>query len=160
METKGINKESNTIESLMKKVNYIKMLLPCEQFVLTGSLSFCLYGLIPVSEVGDLDIILVNPTEESVNIMKRLQKEFPALTKFHSEKMGVIFMQDEVKVDIFIVNEKVHSIIKTDSGVELTPINRTVDAKKSYNRIKDWLQLRKLSRLFFKEEDFQTFLNK
>lgn len=159
METSKTITEIRTVESMMKTVNYLKTLLPCEQFVLTGSLSFCLYGLIPIREVGDLDIILVNPTEEAVNIMKRLQEDFPALTKFHSQKLGVIFMQDDLKVDIFIVHEKISIRVKSENGIELAPIDRTIDAKKSYNRTKDWLQLRKLARLFFKEADFQTFLN-
>ena len=134
----------------------LKVLLPCEQFVVTGSYALQQMGL--VTESSDLDIILVNPTDESKNILERFQAEYPALTKFEYESRGYIFMKGELKIDIFIETIKEETELTID-GILIAKINHIIGAKKSYGRIKDWFQLRKISRLFFKEEEFQIFLN-
>lgn len=141
-------------------IKQLKALLPCEQFVVTGSYALQQMGLVTkaMGAVGDIDIILVNPTEESVNILTRLQSEFPAKTKFEYEKKGFIFVQDGVKIDVFIESVKEETELMFN-GILLAKVDHIINAKKSYNRMKDWIQLRKISRLFFKEEEFTTFLN-
>lgn len=134
----------------------LKVLLQCEQFVVTGSYALQQMGL--VTESNDLDIILVNPTDESKNILERFQNEFPASTKFEYESKGYIFMKGGLKVDIFVETVREETELMID-GILIAKVNHIIGAKKSYNRMKDWLQLRKLARLFFKEEEFQTFLN-
>lgn len=138
-------------------IKQLKTLLPCEQFVVTGSYALSKFGL--STKVGDLDIILVNPTEEALNILKRMTTEFPAKTKFGSEEKGYIFMMNETKVDVFIQKECEATEIMVD-GVLFATVSHIVKAKKSINRMKDWVQLRKLSRLIFKPEEFNEFLDK
>ena len=66
----------------MKKIiKHFKTLLPCEQFVVTGSYVLALNGIYDMSKVKDLDIILVNPTPESLGIISRLMDGSPAKTK-------------------------------------------------------------------------------
>lgn len=138
-------------------IRQLKTLLPCEQFVVTGSYALNKYGL--SSKIGDLDIILVNPSEESINIMKRLSIEFPAPTKFLYEEKGFIFIMNGIKVDIFIKKIRVDTEITID-GVLYATVSHIVKEKKSINRIKDWVQLRKMSKMICDENEFNTFLDK
>jgi hypothetical protein len=47
-------------------IRHYKSLLPCEQFVVTGGYALQRVGLKDKSD--DIDIILVNPTDEAKNI--------------------------------------------------------------------------------------------
>lgn len=138
-------------------IKQLKTLLPCEQFVVTGSYALSKFGL--STKVGDLDLILVNPTEEAINIMKRMSTEFPAKTKFLYESKGYIFMMYDVKVDAFVQNKCVITEVMVD-GVLFATVDHIVKAKKSINRMKDWLQLRKLAYSICSTQDFNDFLGK
>ena len=141
-------------------IKHFKTLLQCEQFVVTGSYALQKMGLISkgIGTVGDLDIILVNPTEEAINILTRLAEESPAETQFHYLKKGIILKFNGTKIDFFFETQAIVTDLTVD-GVLISPVNRIIDAKKSYNRDKDWHQLRKMSRIFFKQEEFETYLN-
>ena len=143
---------------MIEKIKHLRVLLPCDQFVLTGSLALHYMGLCP--KPNDIDIILVNPTEESKNILKRLSEENPAETQFnYPGQKGYIFMLDGTKIDVFFSEKKRVSKVNVD-GIDISNIPDIVRAKKSYGRIKDWIQMRKTSRVIFKEEEFTNFLNK
>lgn len=134
-------------------------ILPCQDFIITGSyVTNMLMGI--DGRVGDLDIILVKPTEESINTLKRLQESLsPELKNNPNYPLTVLrFRDDKTKIDIFM-ESKDRAYITLDDGIKVSPLIDIVKAKRGYNRPKDWFQLRKISRLFFKEEDFQTYLN-
>lgn len=138
-------------------IRQLKTLLVCDQFVVTGSYALNKFGL--SEKVGDLDIIIVNPTEEAIGIIKRMSEEFPAPTKFNYPTTGSIFMMNGVKVDAFIKKEKVATEITIDGVLFATPIH-IIKAKKSINRIKDWIQLRKIAKLIYDQNEFNAFLDK
>lgn len=138
-------------------IKQLKTLLPCEQFVVTGSYALNKFGL--SEKVGDLDIILVNPTEEALNIMNRMSTDFLAKTKFLYEQKGNIFMMENVKVDVFIQKQPVITEIMIDEVLFAT-VSHIVRQKKTINRMKDWLQLRKLASSICKTEEFNNFLDK
>lgn len=141
-------------------IKHFKALLPCQQFVVTGSYALQKMGLISegVGSVNDLDIILVNPTEEAVSILTRLAEESPAETQFNYPKKGIILKFNGTKIDFFFEAQVIATDLMVD-GVFISPADRIVAAKKSYNRDKDWYQLRKMSRIFFKPEEFTNYLN-
>ena len=141
---------------MIDTVKHLKALLPCEQFVLTGSLALHYMGLSP--QPNDIDVVLVNPTGESKSILKRLSEEFPSETKFNYDGKGYIFMLNGVKVDVFFEDKKREAHLNIE-GVVISTVPKIIEAKKSYNRMKDWVQLRKISRTIFKEEEFTNFLN-
>ncbi len=142
----------------MKKViKNLQTLLPCDQFIVTGSTALHYMGL--VDEPSDLDIVLVNPTDEAKNILERLQRDNPAKTKpFSGGNVSYIFMQDEVKVDIFIEKSSINTELNIE-GVLVNRVDRIIDRKKNANRLKDWAQLKQLSLAFYNEPDFDKFLN-
>jgi hypothetical protein len=138
---------------------HYKTLLPCEQFYVTGSTALAYHGLIELSSAVDLDIILVNPTEAAKELLSRLQNDAPATTKPSAKaEVNYIFMHDGVKIDIFIQSEKVDGLL-SHKGIDFSSIKHIIAAKKRINRLKDWVQLRKFSQIFCKQEEFNNFLN-
>lgn len=144
------------MKELIKRYQAI---LPCKDFIITGS--YVVNLLMGINgEIGDLDIILVEPTEEAINSIKRLQESLsPELAPNPDYPAKVYRIMDSgVKVDIFPTNEGKPYIILSD-GVKVSTLTHIIKSKKSYNRFKDWKQLRKLSRMFFKEEEFLAFMD-
>lgn len=142
------------MEKLLKE---LKTMFVADKFVVTGSVALAKYKLMPIEKVGDVDIILVNPTKDSIDLAGRMATDFPA--KGRPSQIGSLiacFIKDGKKIELFTRKEKESIII---DGIDYDTIPSIVSAKKKYNRMKDWLQLRKLSRLFFKYEEFTTFLN-
>lgn len=137
-------------------IKHLQTLFTCEQFIVTGSTALAYMGLVDKS--SDLDIILVNPTEETKNILERLQKDSPAKTKPGKGEVNYIFMHESTKVDVFFLTKKFDTELQVD-GFFISQVSTIVDAKKRFSRLKDWGQLRNLSRIFFKQEDFEKYLN-
>lgn len=143
----------------MKNIlTHYKTILSCEQFVVTGSYAMFLHGLLDEKSVADLDIILVNPTPETKILLGKLQEAQPAKTQSGSGEVSAIFMHDKVKIDVFILDKRIINALSFE-GIDVSPIGRIITAKQKYNRLKDWIHLRNISRLFFKQEDFQKMLN-
>jgi len=93
-------------------IKKLQVLLPCEKFIVTGSTALYYYGLVDKS--GDLDIILCKPKEETIELLKRLQENYPAKTKPIEgySSVSYIFMEGEVKVDIFIKQDIIPTELK------------------------------------------------
>ena len=140
-------------------IRHYKILLSCEKFVVTGSYAMNMMGIYN-KEAEDLDIILLNPTKETVELLKKLQDESPAETHA-SGNDAYIFKHEGKKIDVFTTNDikRVSTELKVDD-VFISKASDVIKAKKSYNRMKDWLQLRKMSQMFFKQPEFEEFLNK
>ena len=131
------------MKELIKRYQAI---LPCKDFIITGS--YVLNLLMGINgKPGDLDIILVEPTEEAINCLKRLQESFsPELTANPNYPTKIFRIKEgEVKVDVFPTG-KSEPYILLDGGIKVSTIMHIISTKKSYNRYKDWKQLRKLSR--------------
>lgn len=135
--------------------------LPCLHFIVTGSYVINLLMGIPEGKVGDLDVILVDPTDEAVLTLKRLQEAFsPELKSNPNYPVDLIrIMDNKVKVDFFLQKDVTRPFITLEDGTKVSPILNIVSAKKGYNRPKDWFQLRKLARMFFKEEEFIKYMD-
>jgi hypothetical protein len=135
----------------------LKTLLPAADFIVTGSYVLAEYGLMPSDRVGDLDIILVKPEPTAVNNLVNLMRDFPAKTHPVTGSL-YIFMDGNVKVDVFVDDKFKERTLLVD-GIRYTTVAHIISAKKSYGKMKHWLQLRDMARLFFKEEEFQAMLN-
>lgn len=155
----------------------LRTLLPAKDFIVTGSFVLAEYGLMDKSRINDLDIILINPEQSTVDTINRLMADFPAKTKplpitnvttedtsgrklkaVKSECLKAIFMFDQIKVDVLIMEAMSEPTLLVN-GIKYCTVSHIINAKKSYGRMKDWLQLRDVARLFFKEEEFNHILN-
>lgn len=133
------------MKDLTPIIKHFKALLPCANFIVTGSYVLNILDLVE-EEPKDLDIILVNPTQESKDILERLMKEQPAKTKPRTgTEVFAIIMHDSVKIDFIVLDGKVkrNTIQLVDFEID-TPRN-IFAAKQKCNRLKDWIQLYKIS---------------
>ena len=134
----------------------LKTMFTCEDFVVTGSYALHLMGL--NDKPNDIDIILIKPTQETLNLVERFQKEHPAKTTAkEGTSLKGIFMFDGIKVDVF-VSEKNIPALQLEK-FKITPVNHIVKAKKEMGRLKDFLQLRKIAKSIFSENEFQSALD-
>jgi hypothetical protein len=129
---------------------HYKTILPCEQFVVTGTYALQRMGLI--SDSNDIDIILINPTNEAEEALKRLMNEHPAKTTPGSCGVMAIFMHEQTKIDVFKESKKLETLMV--DGFEISKARSIFEAKKRMGRPKDWLQLAKIARGIFKQEEF------
>lgn len=145
----------------MKKLEIAKryeVILKCDQLLVTGSTALRHYGLTDKIE-SDLDLVLVNPTEEALSVLKSMQEAYPARSKpYEGGSVAFIFKHKDVKIDIFIRQEKLPNPFEL-GGVKLDSIKNIVKAKQGMGRLKDYAQLRMIARSFFKQEVFENFLN-
>jgi hypothetical protein len=131
------------------------------QFVLTGSTIAELQGLTDKS--GDIDIVLIGVPSSTIDLLDRHVKHYPV----HQDKVNItlhskqmfVFKYQGFKVDVFI-KEVPYDDSLTYSGIIISPLMKLVEAKKSYNRLKDVMQLRDWSRKMFKQEEFMSDLEK
>lgn len=139
--------------ALLKVVKMAK----ADRIIVTGSTAFYKMGL--MQDVGDLDIILVNPDKVTKDILLFWQMAFPASTKApENSELFSIFTLHKTKVDIFIQKDFQERTIPTGRGYEIATVKHIVKAKMSYTRLKDWLQLRQIASDIFDETKFQKWL--
>lgn len=141
-------------------IKHYQAILPCQDFIVTGSyVNQMLLGIKDVNP-GDLDIILVKPEASALETLKRLQEKISPELASNPNYPTTLFRIKEggLKIDFFIEpTDRVFITLK--DNLKVSTLLDTVAVKKSYGRLKDWLQLRKMSRLFFTEDEFQKFLN-
>lgn len=137
-----------------------KELLKADQFVITGSMALYYMGLQNFNSVKDIDIILVNPSEETRTLMEVLVKAHPPkiVSKYPVQEI-YRFSDDGIDIDVFSIKTLITTKIQTTDGFLISPVPRLVEAKRSMNRLKDWLQLKKMALLIYDESKFQVFLN-
>lgn len=141
-------------------IKHYQAILPCQDFILTGSyVNQMLLGIKDVNP-GDLDIILVKPEASALETLKRLQEKISPELASNPNYPTTLFRIKEggLKIDFFIEPTD-RAFITLKDNLKVSTLLDTVAVKKSYGRLKDWLQLRKMSRLFFTEDEFQKFLN-
>lgn len=156
-----IKTESPKTTNMKETLEQLRSMFACEKFIVTGSQALKVYGL--VKKANDIDIILVNPTQETKEMIVRFQDKMPAQTKAQTadEQYGdhsllAIFKWNGVKVDVFgSTGEETLNI----DGFEYAMILHIVKAKREANRLKDWLQLRKLASQFWTREGMAKWLD-
>ena len=141
----------------MKNLEIIKhyqTIFSCDQFILTGSTALKFHGL--VDSASDIDIILVNPTEECKKIIEKLEEKSNKQNTYKAS-VAYIFEHEGVKIDIFIENAKTDCC--SYEGVFINPIKRIVEAKKKIARTKDFAQLRKIASSILTEKELMNYLD-
>lgn len=141
----------------MKNLEIIKhyqTIFSCEQFILTGSTALKLHGLVDSS--SDIDIILIKPSEECINILEKLEEK-SNLKKNYPSTNFFMFYHEGVKIDVFIENEKIECC--TFDDILISPIKKIIDAKKKMARLKDIAQLRKIAASIITDKETLKFID-
>ena len=135
-------------------IKHYKTILACEQFILTGSTALQYHGLVETS--SDIDIILVNPTDECKKIIEKLEEKSNTQNTYKAS-VAYIFEHEGVKIDIFIETTKTDCC--SYEGVFISPIKKIVEAKKKIARIKDFAQLRKIASSILTDIELMSYLD-
>lgn len=139
------------------QIKQLKATLLCEQFVVTGSYALHKFGII--EKPSDVDIVLVNPTEDTKKAVENLVRTFAHKNdKFKKGDLAGIIDREGTKIDIFYSTNKRETI--NIDGIEYSKVNEIIKVKKAMGRLKDIKQLRNISKTFFVEADLENFLNK
>jgi hypothetical protein len=109
---------------------------------LGGSLILKLHGLNFSRSIGDLDIIITNPTEKQKEYLKALRFfNYESDTNYINET-NYKFKKNGFVLNILVVDDYKLSIVPTyycfnNKYYGIVPINEVIDAKKGYKRNKD-----------------------
>jgi hypothetical protein len=141
------------VRHMLEQAKMLKTLLPAEDFAIGGSLAFKLMGF--SVNIKDIDIILIKPTQEAINIMKRYAEEYPPKIKSNYPDSTLFrFVYNNVEVDIFTHDQPLPSFIYTNNGIKVSSLERVVKAKRNIGRLKDYAQLYNLSSQIITEQDY------
>lgn len=145
----------------LKIAHHLKLVLPAEDFILTGTFALSQIGF--NVKVKDLDIILVNPTHSTLEVLESLEKANPPknLLDYPTtlENKGIFrFLHEGIEVDVFINRNSVSTNTQTNCGLKIANVKHIVDAKKMLGRPKDYIQLLSLSRGIMNDEEFNLYV--
>lgn len=135
-------------------IKYFKALLKTERFIVTGGTVLQLHGL--KEKAPDLDLILVNPSEEALTVLRAMQEASPAKTKpFGGGGLAAILMHEGVKVDFWIQNDfKETTLNYLGEDFEIANVGAIIRAKKSIGRFKDFADLKIIAARIHSEKAF------
>ena len=154
-------------ELLKKVIANISFYLSGEEIVIGGSVALELMGMnMPERKKGkqDLDLVIVNPKESTLNLLKKAMILMPAETKpieGYGETssliaiLSLIIDGNNIKVDIFKEDSNYELSDVKFEGFKLASVKSILKAKKSYKRVKDEEDLRHYSEQFF---DYKAYL--
>lgn len=142
----------------MKKLDiykHYKTLVVADKFILTGSTVLFLQGLLK-KEPGDLDIILVNPDHASIEMLKRVRGSHNQNPNYPDERIEI--HHEGVKIDFFITSSTSQETFDTTDGITMAKVSSILEAKKSYSRDKDVLDLMAISSSIFNKKELISHL--
>lgn len=125
------------MKNKIELAKHYEKLLTAEQFIVTGSTALELHGLDVHSD--DLDIILVNPSAECQESLRKLN----TLKGDYAGGCACQFESGGTKIDIFI-ESKPKTCCSYD-GIQINPVKDIVAAKNRIGRPKDVDQLTAIS---------------
>lgn len=119
-------------------------------YSITGSSVFAILGIRPWDTVKDIDIILYNPTKETLSLLDSIStsnNNYP--TKSLISINYINNSNKPIKIDFFISDPDLESIPKIFYKEHpIIKIPEILKAKKSYNRDKDKLDIMNIVKFF------------
>lgn len=142
---------------ILESLKQLKVLLKAQQFALTGSFVVNKIGL--CDSYSDIDIVLVNPDKETINVLSELQEKFPKNDSINTYKSESIykFTYNELKIDAIISNHILDSELTYGEFI-ISPIDEIVSAKKYYKSPKHMFQLMKWRDAIISFEEIRSFI--
>lgn len=145
----------------LKIAHHFKAILLADDFIITGTLALSQMGF--TTTVKDLDIILINPKQHTLEVLENLEKTNPPknLVSYPTSienKRIFRFVYEGVNIDVFIHPSSISSAIQTKCGLNITPLYHIVSAKKYLARPKDIIQLLKLSNEIITDDEFKNYV--
>jgi hypothetical protein len=121
-------------------------------YSITGSSVFAILGIRPWDTVKDIDIILYNPTKETLSLLDSISTTTSNNTYPSKSLISIDYINNSnkpIKIDIFISDPDLESIPKIFYKEHpIIKIPEILKAKKSYNRDKDKLDIMNIVKFF------------
>lgn len=143
--------------SMKKVIEHLSKLISCEKIIYTGSFPLSLMGL--TEKVKDLDVIVVNPSDDTLLVLDRLHVPY-IKTDYPKDPRQFRIVVEGVSVDIWVDTKTEECLEVNYDGtvISIAKINNIIKAKKRYKRLKDIMQLKTMAEKFYKPEELATFL--
>jgi len=142
----------------MKEViEHLNKLISCDKIIYTGSFALNLMGI--TDKVKDLDVIVVNPSTDTLAVLERLHTPY-IKTDYPKDPRQFRIIVESVSVDIWVDTKMEECLDVNYDGtvISIAKINHIIKAKKRYKRLKDIMQLKSMSEKFYRPKDLETFL--
>ncbi len=162
-----LTNKSNQMKKVQQKQQQIEdtilmltNMLPAEKLIVTGSFALSELGLYD-RQVKDLDIILIKPTDHSMEVLKQMNK-MPANTDYpESSNHFRLELPDKLKVDVWTYGVFHEDTIELKNFIVASP-KWIVKAKKiySYTNAKHIAQLKIIAEIFYKPADLLEYIEK
>lgn len=129
---------------MIKKIKELQSKLD-GRLVITGSYALAKYNMAESSQIHDIDLILVEPTEKDLLLLKNISELFPASSPINKDYPHEVECQFRwrtlgcaIDVDIFLDKSltNIDSYLSFD-GVLINPVINILRAKRKMNRKKD-----------------------
>lgn len=143
----------------MKKViEHLSKLISCDKIIYTGSFALNLMGI--TDKVKDLDVIVVNPSTDTIAVLERLHTPY-IKTDYPKDPRQFRIIVEDVSVDIWVKAETEACLEVNYDGItiNIAMVSNIIKAKKRYRRLKDILQLKSMAEKFYKPKELETFLS-
>lgn len=121
-------------------------------YSITGSSVFVILGIRPWDTVKDIDIILYNPTKETLSLLDSISTIISNNNYPTKSLISINYINNSnkpIKIDFFISDPDLESIPKIFYKEHpIIKIPEILKAKKSYNRDKDKLDIMNIVKFF------------
>lgn len=121
-------------------------------YSITGSSVFAILGIRPWDSVKDIDIILYNPTKETLSLLDSISTITSNNNYPTKSLISINYINNSnkpIKIDFFISDPDLESIPKIFYKEHpIIKIPEILKAKKSYNRDKDKLDIMNIVKFF------------
>lgn len=121
-------------------------------YSITGSSVFAILGIRPRDTVKDIDIILYNPTKETLSLLDSISTTTSNNNYPTKSLISINYINNSnkpIKIDFFISDPDLESIPKIFYKEHpIIKIPEILKAKKSYNRDKDKLDIMNIVKFF------------
>lgn len=122
-------------------------------YSITGSSVFAILGIRPWDTVKDIDIILYNPTKETLSLLDSISTITSNNNNYPTKSfISINYINNSnkpIKIDFFISDPDLESIPKIFYKEHpIIEIPEILKAKKSYNRDKDKLDIMNIVKFF------------
>ena len=153
------NKREKTfdkVKHLNNVIDHFTKLLNCERLVVTGSYALYRYGLLDT--IKDLDIIIMKPDSASLQLLEDMRIENK--TDYPDSKMHIRVNTLDVDIDFFIFDNVWGESLLLDNGMYLQTPREIAIAKRQFSSLKQVLQLKKISKIFYNKTLLKDQLQK
>lgn len=143
----------------MKKViEHLNKLISCDKIIYTGSFALNLMGI--TDKVKDLDVIVVNPSTDTLAVLERLHTPY-IKTDYPKDPRQFRIIVESVSVDIWVETNKMEDCLEVNYDgitINIAMVPHIIKTKKRYKRFKDIMQLKVMAEKFYKPEDLALFI--